>query len=238
MPQKSLADSGIDGIENGTRHIHTSLEYDSINLKVLSTLPPTCRNVLDLGCGGGSLGKAISVGTGASVVGVTFNEREAERARSVLRDVVVADLNTLDVSTLPNSPYDCIICCHVLEHLYDPKSLLMKLRDVIGPQGVLIVALPNVLFWKQRLRFFAGRFRYTDGGLMDRTHFRFFDWHSANELVRESGYTIEQSSADGVLPLARLVPGMRDLLNRAALKAFPGVFGWQVVIRARPNPSL
>jgi hypothetical protein len=73
---------------------------------------------------------------------------------------------------------------------------------------IIIVALPNVLHWKQRLEFLKGHFKYTEGGLMDRTHFRFFDWQTAQDLLTQSGYQITQAEADGSFPL----PVLRKLL--------------------------
>ena len=95
--------------------------------------------------------------------------------------------------------------------------------------------LPNVLFWKQRLEFLRGRFRYTDGGLTDRTHVRFFDWDSAEQLVRQAGFEVIERAADGVLPLSRLFgPALAARMNRAALRRCPGLFGVQFVLHVVP----
>jgi SAM-dependent methyltransferase len=167
-------------------------------------------------------------------VGVTFDEEEAALARHRLNRVEVGDLNTLDPRTL--GLFDCVVCCHVLEHLVCPESLLAQLRECIAPGGSLVVALPNVLFWKQRFQFLRGRFRYTDGGLMDRTHYRFYDWQTAQQLLRRAGYRLLTTDADGGFPLSRLLWGpARDALNRVCLKACPGLFGWQFVFRCVPG---
>ncbi len=208
------------------------MEYDSINEAVLALVPSGCRHVLDLGCGGGSLGHAIRQRGAERVTGVTFNPREADLAAKQLDAVLVADLNTLDLATL-SGPFDCVVCSHVLEHLYRPEELLAGLRRVLTLGGTVVVALPNILFWRSRLKLFAGHFRYTDGGLMDRTHYRFFDWRTAQELVTNAGYLIDVAVADGGFPLARFLPGVGPLLSRAVLKLWPGLFGWQFVLRGR-----
>jgi SAM-dependent methyltransferase len=184
--------------------------------------------VLDVGCGDGSLGWAIRGRQPAEVVGLTYSRAEAELAADHLDRVEVVDLNQFHPAGLGS--FDCVVCSHVLEHLCWPDRFLVAARPLLNPGGRLVVALPNVLAWRQRLAFLAGRFRYADGGLMDRTHFRFFDWRTARDLVDEAGYSIVSASADGVFPLARFLPGVGPALSRAAVHLAPGLFGWQFVI--------
>jgi SAM-dependent methyltransferase len=206
-----------------------TLEYSSLNRPVLAAIPTSARRILDLGCGTGELGRAIKARQSAQVVGVTYSSAEAARAQDVLDQVLEVDLNRFETPDL--EPFDCIVCSHVLEHLAWPEEVLRHLRPLLAPAGRLVVALPNIVVWRQRLRLLFGEFRYTDGGLMDRTHFRFFDWESARKLVADAGYRIVDAAADGGFPLARFLPGGR-LLSRAALGISPGLFGWQFVIVA------
>lgn len=207
--------------------------YQSINRAVFERIPRAARSLLDVGCGGGVFGAAVKSARACAVVGVTYSEAEAVQARERLDRVVVADLNDFEPAGL--GTFDCIVCSHVLEHLHDPQQVLSRLRACLAPGGVLLVALPNVLFWKQRLEFLRGRFRYTEGGLMDRTHVRFFDWHSADQLVRDAGFEVIERVADGVFPLSRLFgSALAARINRAALRRFPGLFGVQFVLRCAP----
>jgi SAM-dependent methyltransferase len=207
--------------------------YQSINQAVFERIPPGARSLLDVGCGGGLFGAAVKTARAFTVVGVTYSEAEAVQARQRLDRVEVADLNDFEPAGLGS--FDCIVCSHVLEHLHDPQQVLSRIRACLAPGGVLVVALPNVLFWKQRLEFVRGRFRYTEGGLMDRTHCRFFDWGSADQLVRDAGFEVIERVADGVFPLSRLLgPILAARINRAALRRFPGLFGVQFVLRCVP----
>jgi SAM-dependent methyltransferase len=207
------------------------MAYDSINPAVVAAVPKGVRSVLDVGCGGGSLGAALKARDGCSVVGVTFDPAEAAVAAHRLDRVVTADLNDYRIEDLGR--FDCVVFSHVLEHLYRPDLVLSRSKGCLGPGGSAVVALPNVAFWKQRLEFLRGRFRYSDGGLMDRTHYRFFDWHTAQELVREAGFVLEEAAADGGFPLSRFLPFARRPLDRLALRVLPNLFGWQVVVRGR-----
>lgn len=210
-----------------------AMVYQSINQAVFERIPPGTRSLLDVGCGGGVFGAAVKSELPCLVVGVTYSDAEAEQARQRLDRVEVADLNDFDPASL--GTFDCVVCSHVLEHLHDPQRVLSRLRACLAPGGTVLVALPNVLFWKQRLEFLRGHFRYTDGGLMDRTHVRFFDWDSAEQLVRQAGFEVIERVADGVLPLSRLFgPALAARMNRAALRRCPGLLGVQFVLRVVP----
>jgi SAM-dependent methyltransferase len=205
--------------------------YSAVNAPVLIRIPPEARRVLDVGCGDGALGHGIKARRPTEVVGVTCSEEEAVRARSVLDEVVSADLESADLTHL--GTFDCIVCSHVLEHVREPVRLLVRLRENLAADGIVLIAVPNTLHYRQRLAFLAGRFQYTDGGLMDRTHYRFFDWNTARDLVREAGLHLVEASAVGGFPGSRLLGPLRDPLDRLAVGSFPGAFGAQFVLTAR-----
>jgi len=206
------------------------LLYGSVNPPVFGRIPRTARRILDVGCGVGTLARAIRSEWPAQVVGITHTPEEAEQGRDVLEPAIVADLNVFDPTSL--GQFDCIVCSHVLEHLVDPLNVLARLRPCLSPQGRLIVALPNVLFWRQRLQFLRGRFQYTDGGLMDRTHLRFFDWQTARDLIPRAGLRIQEAAVDGGFPGSRLLGPLRPSLDALATRLAPGLFGWQFVVTA------
>jgi SAM-dependent methyltransferase len=207
--------------------------YRAVNAPVFNRIPPDARRVLDVGCGTGALGHAIKGQRATEVVGVTRSEEEAVSARIVLDRVVCADLESADLTHL--GVFDCIVCSHVLEHVREPAGLLTRLRENLAAGGMVLIALPNTLHYRQRLLFLTGRFRYTDGGLMDRTHYRFFDWDTARGLVSEAGLHLVEARADGGFPGSRFFGPLRRLLDRAAVGSFPGAFGVQFVLTARRN---
>jgi SAM-dependent methyltransferase len=211
------------------------LIYEALNHAVLPRVPKTTRRLLDLGCGSGALGRKIKEETNCHVTGITFSKAEAALAGAHLDEVVVCDLNTF--ASNEAGSFDCVICSHVLEHLNQPDDLLRRLQRELTPHGTLIVALPNVLNWRQRVEFMRGNFRYTDGGPMDRTHYRFFDWNTAQELLTQSGYCIVAAEADGSFPLSRFLFGIGDMLDRAALRLSPGLFGFQFIFVCRPRSN-
>jgi len=210
--------------------------YEALNEAVLEQVPRAARSVLDVGCGAGLMGEWLQRHRGCNVTGVTHSLEEGERAKARLQAVIVADVNDATVWR-GLGPFDCIVCSHVLEHLVEPGTVLRRLRGLLTSPGTLVVALPNVLFWRQRLALVRGRFAYTDGGLMDRTHLRFFDWQTARELVEDAGYRVEHRAATGSVPGSRLLGrALARRVDRTGLTRAPGLFGFQFVVRARPAP--
>lgn len=203
--------------------------YEALNEPVLKLIPKSTKHLLDVGCGSGVLGKHIKNVTGCRVVGITNSEDEAALAAKNIDLVVVRDINNADFSEL--GPFDCIVCSHVLEHLISPGTVLRKLHGILDPGGQLIVALPNPLYWSQRFKFLFGRFRYTNGGLMDSSHLHFFDRVTAQDLLTENGYQIIKRFADGCFlsgKLRKLIP-ISGYLDRLSAILSPGFFGFQFI---------
>lgn len=125
---------------------------------------------------------------------------------------------------------------HILEHLYSPTNLLQRIKRMLELNSVIVVALPNVLFWKQRMEFLLGRWRYQDGGILDRTHFRFFDIESSEELLEQAGYKIIATRCDGAFPLTgpvrKLIGSFAMRVDGFALRHMPGLFAFQFVYQA------
>lgn len=227
--------SGEEAKTDGSEETR-KLAYGAVNTILLPLIPGDSRRFLDVGCGTGALAAAIRRQRDVSnYEGITYSEEEAALGRERMNRVWSGDLNRFPFDSL--GQFDCIICSHVLEHLYHPGYILRQLRLHLAPGGVLLIALPNVVEIKTRLAFLRGRFQYTESGILDRTHFRFFDRRTAHELVRESGFVIDAHTAGGHCPLPvvrRLLPGtMIQRLDTAATMLLPGLLATQFVIRGR-----
>lgn len=210
--------------------------YDGVNQCVLSFVPESAARVLDVGCGTGALGKCLREIHGRHVVGITYSPKEAELAATRLSEVICAELNGFDFSSL--GKYDCVILSHILEHLYSPGEALEQLKCVLEKNSVIVVALPNVVWWKQRLEFLLGRWRYQDWGILDRTHFRFFDMKSSEELLDRAGFQILRRRPDGPCPLLRgpvrrLAGPLAERIDRFFSRLAPGLFAMQFVYLAK-----
>ncbi len=87
-------------------------------------------------------------------------------------------------------PSICWIFGDVLEHLYDPWSVLRRIRESMPPQASVVACIPNAQHWSVQARLNCGAFRYEDKGLMDRTHIRWFTKTTIDELFHSCGFAI------------------------------------------------
>jgi len=211
---------------------------NSGNLPLLGMLPAPRggRRVLDCGCGAGDNARLLAQ-AGWRVTGITISAEENALASRFCESTLVADLE----QGLPRGaegPYDIILMSHLLEHLINPMKLLETSRRVLSPDGLLAVALPNILAYPQRLAFLCGNFEYTDTGTMDHTHVRFYTFSTGRRLLTTNGYDVTRAEPDGGFPLWKLRFLLPDpvvrAINRTACRAAPNLFGFQSLYLARP----
>ena len=171
--------------------------FEEINNGILKWIPaspaPNSSVVLDVGCGQGSLGEAITQ-RGHSVWGIEANAEAADKARGRLAQLVQEDITAVDQirKKLGTQKFDIIVFSDLLEHLPDPFSIFKSYMDFLKPGGTVLVSVPNALVWTNRFAFLFGRFEYADTGVMDRTHLRFFTFKTARRFVRAAGCRIEK----------------------------------------------
>jgi 2-polyprenyl-3-methyl-5-hydroxy-6-metoxy-1,4-benzoquinol methylase len=195
--------------------------------------------VLDVGCASGYLA-ALLTARGCSVVGVERDPKAAAAAAPHCAEVILGDIEApADRVRIP-SGFDYVIIGDVLEHLVDPWSALSFLRGLLSPGGLVILSVPNVAAWPVRLGLLSGRFEYTDTGLLDRTHLRFFTRKSAHELAHGAGFEIAHERFVHLErrggPARRALPLAANLVDRSLVHLLPGVFAQQFVLRLRPLP--
>ena len=207
------------------------------NTGLLDMLPPIPGRVLDCGCGPGD-NAGILQRRGWKVTGITIDPREAEAAAAYCERVVLADLE-VGISDEVGAGFDAIVMSHVLEHLRTPEVLLAQAAALLSSEGVLAVALPNVLHYRPRLGFLRGSFAYTETGVLDRTHLRFYTVSTARALLEQNDLEIVRSRVEGGLPwmkLRSLVPATtQHRINEWALRRWPDLFGVQGLFIARPT---
>lgn len=180
---------------------------EEVNLPVLAALKRLARGarVLDVGCGRAQLGEAAQA-FGLHVTGVELHPEACAVARGRIDVLVEADLqdHVAVARALGDQRFDAVVFSDVLEHVAWPAQILREYRRYLAPNGRVIVSVPNVASWDSRLRLLAGRFRYSDTGLMDRTHLRFFTVATAQELLDEADFAVEAADGDPMIVRAAL----------------------------------
>jgi 2-polyprenyl-3-methyl-5-hydroxy-6-metoxy-1,4-benzoquinol methylase len=196
------------------------------------------RTCIDVGCASGYLAGELTA-AGWNVVGVEPDPTTAEVAQAHCVEVRVASIDDVDFSTLP--PYDAVVFGDVLEHLTHPEVVLRDAADHLAADGRIVISVPNVANLLVRLGLLLGRFDYTDRGILDRTHLRFFTRRTLREFVHGSGLSIDQADVTPV-PVEEVLTWLRG--RRLVLQALhaitrlrPPLFGYQFVVSCRAVPG-
>jgi SAM-dependent methyltransferase len=68
-------------------------------------------------------------------------------------------VHDVDTSPLPfaEQHFDCIICTAVLEHVFDVFGLMREISRVLRPSGTLLLAVPNLGFYRHVVDLLRGR---------------------------------------------------------------------------------
>jgi 2-polyprenyl-3-methyl-5-hydroxy-6-metoxy-1,4-benzoquinol methylase len=153
---------------------------------------PAGARVLEVGPGDGVVGAWLAANKGCHVVGVEYVPQAAAAAAPFFDHMITGSIEDPQVQaeTRTLAPYDAIIFADVLEHLVDPWGVLAAMRPLLTPGGRVLLSVPNIAHWTARAHLLLGRFDYTDGYLMDRTHLRWFTRKSARAMAATSGYRI------------------------------------------------
>ncbi len=172
-------------------YLHSFADYyEHARSDVLRLILPDARMVLDVGCGTGALGAELKRRGPVEVVGVEVDAHASEKARQILDQVYVGDIEQIE---LPYSPgtFDSIVMADILEHLRDPWALLKRLAPLLAPgRGRLIASLPNVRHWSVVRGLLEGEWTYLPAGILDRGHLRFFTRTSGRALLESAGLTV------------------------------------------------
>jgi SAM-dependent methyltransferase len=102
--------------------------------------------VLDFGCGSGSFARYLS-GRGYDVVGL----EPFSLGRPLEEDRLLLLREPLESAAPKLGQFDVITMWHVLEHLSRPIDVLRRLSNLLAPDGVLIVSVPNFQSWQSRV---------------------------------------------------------------------------------------
>jgi SAM-dependent methyltransferase len=137
--------------------------------------------------------------------------------------------------------FDVVLLADVLEHMLDPRRLLLQAKERLAPGGRLLVSLPNVAHWSVRAQVAMGKFDYTNKGILDRGHVRFFTRASAERLFADAGLRVVSRRTtpvpwENVIPpaLGRSVTENVEKADYLFTRVAPNLFAYQHVFELEP----
>jgi 2-polyprenyl-3-methyl-5-hydroxy-6-metoxy-1,4-benzoquinol methylase len=221
---------------------HDDPGYVRLNIRPLSghmrllALVGYGKRVLDVGCSSGYLARPL-VERGCVVIGIERDPDAAEAALDVCADVLVGDVEELDLPFQSGS-FDVVLCGDLVEHLRDPETFLSRVRPLLASEGRLLLTTPNVANWALRLNLLAGRWRYTERGLLDRTHLHLFTRRTLVEALDNAGFRVLELDFTTPMPVPARAARWGHALERIAHavgRVRPTLFAYQFVVAAEPK---
>ncbi|MBI3963783.1 MAG: class I SAM-dependent methyltransferase [Candidatus Kerfeldbacteria bacterium] len=169
------------------QHQHTYVEERSAQRRAqaISTVEPYIRgasSVLEVGCGPGYvLSDLRSRFPSLTVEGIDNAPHAVAQAKERGIHAECVDL-LADPSWAASHAYDVVIAFEVLEHIVDAEAFF---RILVGlAKRMVIISVPNIGFFKHRLRYLVGN-RFPDTVVMDmREHVRHWTMTDMREWLR------------------------------------------------------
>jgi len=181
--------------------------YEEINQGIKRYIPEK-KSILDVGGGFGALAEEFKKKNNM-VCNIDSSEIAIQESKKRNIESYVADIT--NYALLPKEilgkKFDMIVFADILEHVYDPLSVLKIYTALLENNGKVIISVPNVATWTVRLKLLFGSFTYTDTGTLDRTHIRFLTKKTLRKMVEIAGYKIEKFdiTPNFVRPLVPLI---------------------------------
>ena len=115
--------------------------YEEDRTDVVNLVPQDVNSVLSIGCGNGSTesflverGMHVTAVPLDSVIGACAEAREIEITPPNFEKALV---------TLSGRLFDCIIFVDVLQHIQDPVGVISRFKELVTPEGVILISVPN-----------------------------------------------------------------------------------------------
>jgi 2-polyprenyl-3-methyl-5-hydroxy-6-metoxy-1,4-benzoquinol methylase len=148
----------------------------------------------------------------ASLVGLDSSEAGVARARELGHEAHAVDAQSPDaIRALGLPPADVVIAGEVVEHLDAPGPFLRALRELVGPDGLLVLTTPNAY------RLLNALAPLTGSELVHPDHTAWHSPRTLRTLLERSGWRVERLAY--YRTPRRRGAGFGNLLRRAAAAA-------------------
>lgn len=207
--------------------------------KEIIKLAGSGKIVLELGCSSGYISRELKKRKNV-VWGIEKDEVAASKAKSFTDRIIVGDIEDKRIwKIVDKNIFGVIILADIVEHLRNPQEVIKRCKKVLSPKGQMIFSIPNVAHWTIRKQLFFGKFEYTGGGILDRTHLHFYTIKSFSELLKRNNLVIEERKyIPSILPFEHhigrigLIKRIYKVLKQVLVMKFPGLFAFQIIFIA------
>ena len=172
------------------------------NVSILSPFIPAGGKMLDVACAQGRFGQIFKQ-KGCLAYGVDIDKKALEIAKGTkdYEALCLADISNpaepdLNRFLLDNGPFDGVLFSDIFEHLVDPTATLIAYLNYLKPNSVILVSVPNVANIDISLNLLNGVFNYTDMGILDNTHLKYFTKNSFAQWIAQINENLQDKTLD------------------------------------------
>lgn len=120
---------------------------------------------------------------------VEFEEQTSKHNFPFKSEYISTDIENFK----PERQFDIVICSEVAEHVLNPSNLFSKISKCLSKDGRAIISFPNILFWRERLRFLTtGSFNNYQYETKRYGHTNLYTKENFKTLIELSGMHIEK----------------------------------------------
>lgn len=190
----------LAALKQGTEHLNYGRDIIA-GWAVESVANISNPAILDIGVGKGEDLAQIHarLGRGAQLFGLEGFEPSRQKALKKGIDARAADIER-EVFPFPDTSMDVVIINQVLEHLKEVFFVLSEASRIIRPGGTLIVGVPNLAAWHNRLMLLFGHMPSCIGTVGP--HVRGFTQRDLKYTLELGGcFTVQAQAGSGFYPL-------------------------------------
>lgn len=198
--------------------------YSNIRLDLINLIDKKSQNlkVLEIGAAyGETLFYLKQNGIASEVVGVDiFEDAKNKQNYKPLDQFIFGDIEKID---LPEyfQHFDLILLADVLEHLFEPKSVLETLKKYLKEDGKIIISMPNIRYYSSLYKIvFKGDFKYEESGIFDYTHVRFYCRKNIQELLETAGYKVLKQESSIINYQGKSIAKLINLITLGIFEEF------------------
>lgn len=187
LAAKVYSDNYFPKRDGSERRTTEATHYYNSQLSQFEVLLGERRTVLDIGCGNGAF-LDFARERGWKIAGVDI--KLSPDAREMSCPLWEGRLRDIDFGS---SRFDLIRLNHVLEHTQDPVSELEICRELLEPNGILFISVPNIAGLSPRLKSLQSRLklkshRWRHYAAMH--HLFFFSPETLKLVVEKAGFQV------------------------------------------------
>lgn len=166
---------------------------EAFRRNVFNLVPEGASRILDFGCGTGALALRLQRDKGCTeIYGLEIRSELTKDLEPFIDGVFSVNIERRSeaLDRRFQGFFNYLILHDVVEHFYDPWFALARLRELLAPEGRLLIATPNFHYWELQHTILCGDFPYGPG-LWHTGHLRWFTARSLLELVSLCGLSVE-----------------------------------------------